>query len=125
MKAVFVETRSFTKLINQYFAGDWDYQEFQMALLEQPDKGDVIPGCGGLRKVRWRDVKRKKGARGGLRLIYLYVPEVSRFLLLDVYNKDEADDLTQEERKFLAKLAEEYRAEAIAASGQRRKRGKP
>ena len=123
MKAVFVETRSFTKLVSDYFAGDWDYQEFQMALLEQPDKGDVIQGCGGLRKVRWRDAKRRKGSRGGLRIIYLYVPEVSRFLLLDVYSKDEADDLAPEERKFLAGLAEEYRAEAIAA-GTRRKRGK-
>lgn len=123
MKAVFVETRSFTRLVGDYFAGDWDYQEFQMALLEQPDKGDVIQGCGGLRKVRWRDAKRKKGSRGGLRIIYLYIPEVSRFLLLDVYNKDEADDLTSEERKFLAGLAEDYRTEAIAA-GTRRKRGK-
>ena len=57
-----------------------------------------------------------------LRIIYLYVSEVSRFLLLDVYSKDEADDLAPEERKFLAGLAEEYRAEAIAA-GTRRKQG--
>ena len=45
-------------------------------------------------------------------------------MLLDVSSKDEADDLAPEERKFLAGLAEEYRAEAIAA-GTRRKRGKP
>lgn len=123
MKAVFVETRAFTKVIGQYFGGDWDYQEFQMALLEQPDKGDVIQGCGGMRKVRWRDVKRNKGSRGGLRVIYLHVPEASRFLLLDVYNKDEAEDLTKEERKLLASLVENYRAEALRASTTR-KRGK-
>lgn len=121
MKAVFVETRSFTKIIRDYFADDGDYQEFQMALLEQPEKGDVIQGCGGLRKVRWKDTKRRKGARGGLRIIYLYIPEISRFLLLDVYNKDEADDLTKEERKFLAELAERYRTEALEAEARRRR----
>lgn len=120
MKAVFVETRSFTQNVGHYFAGDWDYQEFQMTLLEQPEKGDVIPDCGGLRKVRWRDVKRRKGSRGGLRVIYLYVPEADKFLLLDVYNKDESDDLSKEERKVLAKLADEYRAELLRP----RKRGK-
>ena len=122
MKAVFVETRSFTNLVKEYFADDADYQEFQMMLLEHPEKGDVIQGCGGLRKVRWRDVKRRKGARGGLRVIYLHVPEISRFLLLDVYNKDEADDLTKEERKFLADLADEYRIEALDTNSGRRKR---
>ena len=122
MKAVFVETRSFTKLVKEYFADDGDYQEFQMVLMEHPDKGDVIQGCGGLRKVRWRDMKRRKGARGGLRIIYLHVPEVSRFLLLDVYNKDEADDLTKEERKFLADLADKYRKEALEAKSGRRER---
>ena len=122
MEAVFVETREFTKSVKHYFVDDGNYQEFQIALLEQPDKGDVIQGCGGLRKVRWKDNRRKKGARSGLRIIYLHIPEASRFLLLDVYNKNEADDLTKEERVFLAGLAENYRAEALAASSKRRKR---
>lgn len=87
--------------------------------MEQPEKGDVIADCGGLRKIRWRDKRRRKGARGGLRIIYLYVSEADRFLLLDVYNKDEADDLSKEERKILAKLADEYRAELLRP----RKRG--
>ncbi len=121
MKAVFVETRSFTELIREYFSGDSDYQEFQMALLEQPDKGDVIQGCGGLRKVRWRNLRRRKGTRGGLRIIYLHIPELSRFLLLDIYSKDEADALSKDERAFLAGLAEEYRARALAAHAKRKR----
>ena len=64
-----------------------------------------MPGCGGLRKLRFRDSKRGKGTRGGLRVIYLYLAEKNWIFLLDAYGKDEQDDLSSEERKVLAKLA--------------------
>lgn len=114
MKGVFIEATSFTEAVTEYFADDADYQEFQITLLENPEKGDVITGCGGLRKVRWRHRKRGKGSSGGLRIIYLHVPEVTQFFLLDVYSKDEADDLSNDERKLLARLAQEYRSTAIS-----------
>jgi hypothetical protein len=121
VRGTFIEARSFTQSVSEYFADDVDYQEFQISILENPEKGDVIQGCGGLRKVRWRHQKRGKGSSGGLRVIYLHVPEVAQFFLLDVYSKDEAEDLSREERKFLAELAEEYKSAAI--SKPRRKRG--
>lgn len=109
MKVVFVESLVFTKVVPHYFGGDSEYQEFQFVLLENPERGDVMRGCGGLRKIRWRDLRRGKGTRGGLRVIYLYVPDFSRILLLDVYDKNEAGDLTTDERKLLANLADDYR----------------
>lgn len=109
MKVVFVEALAFTKVVPHYFGGDSEYQDFQFALLENPERGDVMRGCGGLRKIRWKDIRRGKGTRGGLRIIYLYVPETCRVLLLDVYDKNEADDLTADERKLLANLADDYR----------------
>ena len=68
-------------------------------------------GCGGLRKMRWLDPRRGKGKRGGLRVIYLYLPDSQRMIFLDVYDKDEADDLTPEERKEFAATAQEIRLE--------------
>ena len=47
--------------------------------MADPEKGDVIKGCGGLRKVRVADPKRKKGKRRGARIIYLHVPEARWF----------------------------------------------
>jgi hypothetical protein len=44
----------------------------QNALLDNPEAGDVIEGTGGLRKVRHGDVRRGKGKRGGLRVIYFW-----------------------------------------------------
>ncbi len=121
MTGVFIEARSFTESVAEYFADDIDYQEFQISLLENPEKGDVIQGCGGLRKVRWRHQSRGKGARGGLRIIYLFVPQVTQFFLLDVYSKGEAEDLDQEERRTLAQLAEQYKR--LALERAQRKRG--
>jgi len=112
MKLSFVEALDFTKIVYEYFGNDTAFATFQETLLANPERGDVMPGCGGLRKIRWRDARRGKGARGGLRIIYLHVPDADRILLLDVYDKDEADDLTSDEKKFLASLAQTYREEA-------------
>ena len=115
VRLLFVEATDFTRAIRGYFGDDESYRAFQEALLADPMRGDIIQGCGGLRKVRWRDVRRGKGARGGLRIIYLYVPEAERILLLDVYDKDEAKDLSPAERRQLTELADAYRREMAAA----------
>lgn len=112
MKLSFVESSDFTSIVYVYFGNDAEFAAFQEALLANPERGDVIPGCGGLRKARWRDRRRGKGGRGGLRVIYLHVPEADRVLLLDVYDKDEADDLTSYEKRALKNLADSYRSEA-------------
>ena len=85
------------------------YAELQKELIANPQKGDVMPGCGGLRKVRIADPRRQKGKRGGARVIYLYIPEANQFLMLDIYGKNEKDDLTPAEKKDLRELAREYK----------------
>ncbi len=77
------------------------------------ESGDVMPGCGGMRKVRWPDLRRRKGKRGGLRGIYLQIPEVKVIVLADVYDKDEAGDLTKDEKRAVAKAARETKDELI------------
>jgi hypothetical protein len=119
MRLTFVESAEFTRTVYDYFGSDAEYAALQDALIANPARGDVMPGCGGLRKVRWRDIRRGKGTRGGLRVIYLHVPDAQRILFLDVYDKDEADDLTSAERRHLASLAESYREEIRAAKSRR------
>lgn len=111
MTLTFVETRAFSAEREGYFGTDEEFRAFQNSLLRNPTEGSVIKGCGGIRKIRWRDPRRGKGARGGLRIIYLYVAEAENILLLDVYDKDETADLTAEERRTLSKLADQYRVE--------------
>jgi hypothetical protein len=57
-----------------------------------PDGGKVIPGSGGLRKVRW--AAKGHGKRGGVRVIYFWWMADDRILLLDVYAKGKQEDLT-------------------------------
>ena len=87
--------------------------------MEDPEKGAVIPGCGGLRKVRTADPKRGKGKRGGARVIYLHIPEAKWFYLLDIYDKDEQEDLSAGQKRELSKLAAELKREARAALRRR------
>ena len=63
----FIETPGFTKLLPQYLSDD-EYAELQRVLIKQPEVGDIVPGTGGVRKMRWRLSGR--GKRGGLRVIY-------------------------------------------------------
>ena len=111
MTLAFTETTNFMEYRDDYFVSDHYYSAVQQSLLSDPQSGSVIRGCGGLRKMRWPDPRRGKGKRGGLRIIYLYLPEYERIVFLDVYDKDEADDLTPSERKEYAELANRIRLE--------------
>ena len=110
----FIETRKFMRVREDYFAGDETYSAVQQALLADPDLGSVMPGCGGLRKMRWPDPRRGKGKRSGLRIIYLHVPEAQIVLFLRVYDKDDAEDLTPEQRRILTQSAKTLREAALS-----------
>ena len=122
IKAIFVETRVFTKSVKELL-DDETYRMLQNELIRNPTKGEVIPGCGGLRKVRVSDPVREKGKRGGLRAIYLNVPEADRIVLVALYGKDKKDDLAENEKKMLRALAARLKQEALQ-SPYRRKEGR-
>ena len=123
MKAVFIESHEYTEWVAKFLPDD-AYAALQQELMDQPDKRAVMPGCGGLRKVRITAPQRGKGKRGGSRVIYLYVPEAKWFFMLDIYGKDEKDDLNAEEKKILAQVVDELKRQAQAALGHS-SRGKP
>jgi hypothetical protein len=121
MRASFIESSGFTEWLTRHIL-DETYAALQLELMANPEKGDVMPGCGGLRKVRVGDPARGKGKRGGARVIYLYVPEAKWFFMLDIYGKNERDDLNADQRKQLSKLAANLKAEALQAIEKPRKR---
>ncbi len=95
----FIEAPAFTHHLAKYFE-DEQYRKLQDALAA-PELGDVIPGTGGFRKLRWADARRGKGRRGGLRVIYYWFDGQNQIWLMTVYDKNEAADLTPEQRKTL------------------------
>jgi len=85
---------------------DEEYRQLQEALLMRPEAGKLIPGGGGLRKIRWRI--SSTGKRGGLRIIYYWDTPDGTFFMLTVYKKSKQEDLTQSQLKILRKLVEEW-----------------
>jgi hypothetical protein len=73
----------------------------QNQLMKNPAAGDLIPDTGGLRKLRFGDLRRGKGKRGGLRVIYYWWDSGMQFWLFTLYDKDEMSDLTPKQRKTL------------------------
>jgi len=114
----FIEAPLFTQLIADYL-GDDGYRELQRQLVQDPQAGEVIPGTGGFRKLRWRDTRRGKGKRGGLRVIYYYFATDGRIWLITIYDKDEIQDLGPREKRALKAAIEAETHQRARRSGRR------
>jgi mRNA-degrading endonuclease RelE of RelBE toxin-antitoxin system len=101
---VILETSVFTWQIKELL-GDDEYSLLQMELAGRPDTGKLIPGSGGLRKVRWS--AKGKGKRGGMRIIYYWAESYSQILMLFIYSKGEIGDLTRSQIMQLSKIIKE------------------
>ncbi len=120
----FIEAPAFTRYLSDYLADD-DYQRLQSRLASNPDLGDLMPGSGGFRKLRWRDPRRGEGRRAGLRVIYYYFLAEQQIWFMTLYDKDEAADLTPREMKSLKSAIEaELQARQAERRGRERKRGR-
>ena len=65
----FVESSIFERILPVYlYLEDDEYSELQQFLMQNPEAGELVPGAGGVRKVRW--ARPGMGKRGGLRVIY-------------------------------------------------------
>jgi hypothetical protein len=96
----FIEAPAFTRRVSVYLTDD-GYRKLQNHLAANPELGDLMPGTGGFRKLRWADPTRGKGRRGGLRIIYYYFWADRQIWLMALYDKDEASDLTPKEKTAL------------------------
>ncbi len=104
MKRLFVYTAIFEKKIDSR-GGDALAVSIEDEILKNPEVGDLVPGIGGIRKMRVADPGRSKGKRGGYRILYLDVPHQEKTHLLYFYGKDEAENITAQEKKYFKELA--------------------
>jgi len=107
INVTFIETAVFTEQVVKAQSDD-EYSKFQSFLAEQPTAGTPISGTGGARKIRWADPNRGKGKRGGIRAIYFYRDQHEQIIMLYLYSKDEQDDLTQEQKKALKAVIQNW-----------------
>ncbi len=98
-----VETPVFTRRIVQLLPDD-EYRLLQQQLIADPERGKLIRGSGGLRKVRWSASGR--GKSGGVRIIYYWAPRPDVILMLLAYAKNEQEDLSPDQLKLLKRFVE-------------------
>lgn len=93
----FIETSFFTKAIKELFDDD-EYQQIQKELLNNPEKGDLIQGTGGLRKIRFG---RNSGKSSGVRVLYYYTDEYDAFICLPSIQNQSKTTLPMPQSKYL------------------------
>lgn len=108
---LFIETSIFSHKLEKLMARDDEFAQFQDALMENPHGGSVMPGCGGLRKIRWAESARGKGKRSGLRIIYLHLEKARRIYLITIYSKDEKENLTADDKRIFRGISERIQLE--------------
>ena len=86
----FIETPFFTKALSHYLEDD-EYAKLQNYLNEQPEAGVIVPGSGGVRKLRWGSEGR--GKRGGLRVIYYLRSARGELWMLTIYGKNVSENI--------------------------------
>ena len=82
----FIEAPMFSEKVYEYLSED-EYAALQWTLAVRPEAGKVIPGSGGLRKIRWS--AKGQGKRGGTRVIYYFQKEDGEIWLITIYAKSE------------------------------------
>jgi hypothetical protein len=107
-----IRTATFLKDARTAGLSEDDQQLIVVAISENPMLGDLMPGTGGCRKVRFAG--KGNGKRGGYRTVHYYAANDVPVVLLALISKGERSDLSKSEqnelKKEMAGYAEEYRA---------------
>ena len=105
-----VETRAFLSAVSRTMT-EADREEFVTFIAANPQRGDLIQGTGGIRKIRWGI--KGQGKSGGLRVIYYYHSyyhsERMPLFLLTAYEKSVKSDLAELEKVVMRRLVQELK----------------
>jgi mRNA-degrading endonuclease RelE of RelBE toxin-antitoxin system len=102
-----IEFKQFSDDAERLFTRE-ELESLKNLLAINPEVGTIIPGTGGIRKLRVPLEKKGKGKRSGARVIYFYFSDDLPVALLAVYAKGEKVDLSASDKKELKTLVDEY-----------------
>lgn len=100
---IFVESHAFTKAVSSILT-EGALIELENTLVDDPEAGDLIPGGGGLRKIRV--ASGGKGKRGGSRVIYYWYVTPEKIQFCRIYEKSSQSNISQAEIKKVKKELE-------------------
>jgi hypothetical protein len=103
MELTLVYSPTFVREWNRHRFTDADLQALQDEIRRSPDGPPVIRGAGGLRKMRFSPPSRHTGKRGSMRVGFAYLRLKAAVLVVTIYGKNEASDLSPEQKREIAK----------------------
>ncbi len=106
MRITLIQLSMFTKKWSKLGLTDEDLQSLESLLIANPEIGVVIPGTGGLRKLRFAPPNWHTGKRGAARVIYAFIVPGEAVYLFTLYGKNEQSDLSPEEKKVFRQVLE-------------------
>ncbi|MBX3033222.1 MAG: type II toxin-antitoxin system RelE/ParE family toxin [Bdellovibrionaceae bacterium] len=106
MRRRFVEVLLFRKAMEGF--GAEIIRMIQMEILKHPEDGDLLQGCGGVRKMRV--ALPGQGKRGAMRVLYLDLPHQGVCFLLYAYPKSEKENISSGEKQLIRRLVSELKA---------------
>lgn len=104
MTREFVILPEFEKQWKHIELSDDDLKRLQSELLVDPQKGDVMQGTGGVRKMRF--ALENRGKSGSVRIIYVDFWVYEKLYLITAYPKNEKDNLSKAERNSIKQMIE-------------------
>jgi hypothetical protein len=106
MRLTFIQLSTFAAKWSKLRLTDEDLQSLENMLISDPEAGDVIPGTGGLRKLRFAPPTWHTGKRGAARVIYAFIVAGEAVYLFTLYGKNEQSDLSPDEKKVFRQVLE-------------------
>ena len=94
----FIETPTFTRSVLELLSDD-EYSDLQFVLADNPERGDILKGGGGIRKLRY--ALSGRGKSGGVRVICYWLRTDGQIYMLLIYPKSKKDSLTDRETALL------------------------
>jgi hypothetical protein len=100
-----IRTRRYQKDVKRLGLTEMEIRALEQEIASNPQIGDVVPGLGGIRKMRFGFGGR--GKRGGGRAIYFLMVSDDAAFMLFAYAKNEQEDLTPDQRRAALAIIEE------------------
>jgi len=110
-RITFVETDVFSSRVAR-LSLESAVRDLQLELVEDPERGPLDAGTGGLRKMRMAVPGSARGKSGGVRVHYLWLEHIDRIYLVFVYGKGEQDSLSAEQKTALKQIVQRIKDDA-------------
>jgi len=109
------ETSIFTRRADALLSRE-DRLTLIATLAANPQVGDLVPGLGGIRKLRFAPAGHSK--RGAFRVVHYFAGENMPVLALLIYAKNEQDNIDADQRRVLLAIIAAHKAERRARKGK-------